>query len=122
MPGIRRLYVNTKGEFHICEKLTNKLPSIGNLEEGFNRNIIKEFYIEEYAKKSVPYCSKCWASRLCSLCYAHVFNVEGNYDMKIKEDNCKFCRMERENFLKNFCRIREKDPNRLESLKDYEIN
>ena len=75
-PGERRLYVTTAGKFHVCERI-GESPVIGDVENGMNLEAIKKYYIDEYAKESLPDCSNCWAVHLCSLCYASFYDEEG---------------------------------------------
>lgn len=89
-PGSRRLYITTKGEFLVCERI-GKSPVIGDVEHGINMEAIKKYYIDEYAEASLPDCSNCWASQLCSLCYASFYDESG---INIKEKR-KICSIQR---------------------------
>ncbi len=76
VPGNRRLYVTVNGDFKVCERIGNS-PYIGNVYSGFNLDVIKKLYVHEYEKAVKEKCSKCWAVRLCDICYAKVFDKNG---------------------------------------------
>jgi len=89
-PGSRRLYITIKGEFLVCERI-GKSPVIGNVEQGIDMKAIQRYYIDDYAKASLPDCSSCWASQLCSLCYASFYDENG---INIKEKR-KICAVQK---------------------------
>ncbi|UZJ42609.1 radical SAM protein [Prosthecochloris sp. SCSIO W1101] len=87
LPGVRSLFVSSKGEFYPCEKLYDYGDMIiGDLEKGFDGNKIKE-YIDEYCDKSISACSKCWAYRLCGECFLSI-RGENKWDLKYRNDYC----------------------------------
>ena len=50
---------------------------LGNIENGINIEQVYEKYIKEYEDKSLPECSKCWASALCGMCYIMAYDEKG---------------------------------------------
>lgn len=69
IPGVQRLFVDTRGVFFPCEKIIeDETLSIGNLENGFDLNKIKEFM--NIGKISEDECKNCWAMRFCEICMA----------------------------------------------------
>lgn len=116
VPGVRRLYVKTNGELALCERIGNS-PSIGNVDDGVDIARVKQFYIDEYEKASLPDCANCWASNLCDLCYAHCYNDRG-IDIAEKRTVCAY---NRERIVTSLCMyhyLLEEHPERLEILKD----
>lgn len=86
IPGQRRLYVCTDGTYKVCERVGSS-PNIGNVDQGIDVQAIEKYYLKEYECKSIDYCAKCWALRLCDICYADCFNENGiNIEMK-----CSYC-------------------------------
>lgn len=67
IPG-DKLYVDTEGRFHICEKINGNFP-IGNIYEGLNLEKVSEI-IEKYNIEVLSKCKKCVISRICGSCYA----------------------------------------------------
>lgn len=45
VPGQRRIYVTTKGEFLHCEKVGN-IPCLGNVNEGFDKEKLRNFMLK----------------------------------------------------------------------------
>ena len=64
VPGKKRLYVTATGEYKACERIGSS-PSIGNVDEGVDRELIVKKYVEEFAAQSKDICDKCWAYNLC---------------------------------------------------------
>ena len=60
VPGVRRLYVNIDGDFLPGERV-GTVPFLGNVEDGFDKEKIKKFYVEEFSKEAVKFCNDCWA-------------------------------------------------------------
>ena len=94
IPGGRRFFVNTEGEFKICEKLDNFL-SIGDVYSGFYFSQIK-YLLKKYISFCNKDCVNCWALSLCDLCFVHANNVE---DINIEERR-KFCEKIRKRYAK----------------------
>jgi len=89
-PGSRRLYITTEGKFHVCERI-GESPIIGDVDHGVNMEAVKKYYIDEYAEVSLPDCADCWASQLCSLCFASFYNKDG-IDIRKKQELCEIQR------------------------------
>lgn len=119
VPGARKIYVTTNGDFQICERIDGS-PIIGNVYDGIDRNTIKTLLIDEYANKSLNYCKECWASRLCSMCYSMCFTNE-HIDMKKKTFNCKYTQDNIENSLILYHKCLEINPKKLAYLNDIKI-
>ena len=114
VPGARRIYINTKGEFFLCERIENS-PAIGNIKTGIDINQIKKHYVENYSEKSIDECKKCWAIRMCKICYAECFDKNG-VNM---QEKCKLCSMMRRSIEENlilYHELLEKSPEKLEIL------
>lgn len=121
VPGQRKCYITTDGWLHVCEKILAKGSPIGHLDTGFDVNTIKKVYIEEYAQKSLPACSRCWALRLCDVCYWHAINEHGQLDLKQKHMHCHSTLKALERTLASFITLLSEKPEDLDYLKEYEI-
>ena len=111
-PGERRLYVTTIGKFHVCERI-GESPVIGDVENGMDLEAIKKHYIDEYARESMPDCSKCWAVHLCSLCYAAFYDEKG-IDINRKRILCQEQKIMVRNNLISYHQILEQNPSYLD--------
>jgi len=84
-PGGEKVYIDSKGRFHICEKM-NPHFSIGDIYKGFDYEKIKALkvaYIEEVIRQ------KCWQCDfwfMCNMCFAY---ATYNKEIKIKCDSVK---------------------------------
>lgn len=85
IPGGRKVFVNTEGEFKICEKLDN-FVSIGNLTDGYDYEKI-EYLLTKYITFCNDKCLDCWALSLCDLCFVHSNKIN---DIALEERQ-KFC-------------------------------
>ncbi|HLP47047.1 MAG TPA: radical SAM protein [Candidatus Kapabacteria bacterium] len=73
-----RLYIDTDGAFHICEKMNDRFP-FGDCEKGFDffkMNQITHAFMDLIKIK----CLGCEARFLCSRCYIH-FAKNGTFEM-----------------------------------------
>ncbi|CDM67999.1 Fe-S oxidoreductase [Clostridium bornimense] len=118
VPGSRRLYVDTKGDFYLCERIGNS-PSIGNVYDGMDFDKIKKYYIEDYSNGSIEECSKCWASALCYKCYAENYTKDG-FNKEYKNSRCDSVRDSIEDGLSLYHYILETNPEKLDILNEIE--
>lgn len=119
VPGKKRLYVTATGEYKACERIGSS-PSIGNVDEGVDREQIVKKYVEEFAAQSKDICDKCWAYNLCRVCYAGVCNENG-LDMGLKNEACRASRSVALNNLALYHELMEENPEALNCLKDAVI-
>lgn len=116
IPGSRKLYVTTRGNFQVCERI-GEGPIIGNVDIGMDFKVLHEKFVDEYNRESSTDCSDCWAVRLCNLCYARCYNKNG-IDINVKRNKCFHDRRMAEYCLSEYHRILEEDPKSLEYLND----
>lgn len=102
MPGIRRLFVNTKGVFYPCERVSenDSQMSIGSLNEGFDYD--KMDFFMNHGKIIKEDCKKCWNLRECLFCLG---SVEKQGDSITKEDLRKICVNSRESMKVRLCQV-----------------
>lgn len=120
VPGGRRLYVNTQGNYYLCERI-EKSPAIGNVYSGIDFDIVRNKYIEEYERQSIQKCRDCWAVRLCKVCYASCYNENG-ISMQEKEKECQGVRYSIKEYLSSYHQIFEETPELIERLNDIQIS
>ncbi len=115
IPGNRKVYVKTDGNFLLCEKVGNS-PNIGNVFDGANLGRITKYYIDGYDKASLKQCNECWAKNLCGLCYASCYGQDG-IDLKRKKLVCSAHRYATKGELITYFSILEEKP---EVIKEIE--
>lgn len=119
LPGTRRLYVTTNGKYLPCERVGD-IPTIGDVEHGIDIKAIQKYFVDEYVKNSISDCNNCWASLVCSVCYANCYNEEG-IDINKKRKACAEERYSLEQNLIYYHETLENDPKSLEILNDMII-
>lgn len=100
LPGHKKLFVSTGGEFYVCEKANEKAKTlnIGSLESGFDYEKIKALY--NLGRLTSAECQDCWAIRFCAIC-AMMIDDGNNLSRDLKLRQCKLQRKKVEGTLKN---------------------
>lgn len=119
IPGARRLYISTDGELYLCEKI-GKSPSIGDIYNGIDFTSLRKNYVEDFSKQSTPFCSNCWASKMCASCYVDNYDQDG-CNLSGKKDRCDGVRNMLKSYLSLYHDFLESYPDKLEFLKDIKI-
>ncbi len=120
IPGRRRLYISTSGEFYVCERIGIS-PSIGNVFNGIDINELKKHYIDDFSKGSIDKCSKCWAIRLCGRCYIGNYTKDG-FTKNSKDMNCNGEKSLIQRELSMYHSILETNPKSLDFLNDITVS
>jgi uncharacterized protein len=86
-----RVFVDTSGIFHICEKINNRFP-IGDISHGFNFERCAEI-LNEYILLTQKKCLNCFARLFCKLCFASI-NGDGKFEI-----SDRFCENEKKKII-----------------------
>ena len=119
IPGSRKLFVSVDGTLSVCERVES-VCAIGSVEDGVNFDMLEKTYIKEYADKSIPNCSTCWALQMCSICYVHSFH-DGQFDMVRKERSCALMIKRTLDLLILLCGLLEINKTGLDFLTDWKV-
>lgn len=119
VPGNRRTYITVDGEFYPCEKV-GIVPSLGNVDTGFDITKIKKFYVEDFINEAKKYCKNCWAVNFCGLCYANCYDEKGIH-YNYRNERCIRERMNLEFALARYHSILENNPEEIVQLDKMEI-
>jgi uncharacterized protein len=116
-PGQRRLFVNTAGEFFMCERVGSNYE-IGNVDDGFNYKRIYDFYqrYDNFFKD----CKYCWALRLCKKCFNNIRKGPA-FDEQRKKKMCSNMLKKIEKNLIIFCEVVEKKPDAFKFLDEITV-
>lgn len=79
-----RLYIDTNGRFHACEKMNNTLP-IGDVENGLDLQKMAKI-VKEFQKTIVENCSDCDVRFICNKCFKP---FAGDGKIEIPANFCK---------------------------------
>lgn len=118
IPGSRKLYVTSEGEFKLCERI-GESPSIGNIEDGVNYHKLFKYYFDDFQETGKLDCSNCWASTLCNVCYARYYDANG-YNRETKLHVCESTRRELHDFLILYHTYLEENPEVINKLNDIQ--
>jgi len=117
-PGQRRLFVNCRGDFYVCERLDNAF-SLGSVDEGLVPKKVERL-IDAYIKVSSS-CLDCWAIRFCTKCYAGAC-VDGKINKDFREAECEAFRHDFEKILTLYQEVAENDFKAFDFLKKVTIS
>jgi uncharacterized protein len=118
LPGVRRLYVDCDGRFHMCERINDTIP-IGDVKYGIDPERITQL-VDEYRTVSEKDCCDCWLVRLCLLCFASCVK-NGSFDIEHKQVLCKGRRESFHQSLVDYCQIAEINPAAFKYMDDIVI-
>ena len=119
VPGGRRLYVTTDGNFLPCERIGTQLP-IGNVDDGFDFEHIQKNYIDDFIEQEVKYCGECWAVNLCSNCYMDCFG-DNHIDFSYRHKLCRNTRSRISESLSIYHEIMDRYPEIIYDLNDIQL-
>ena len=85
VPGTK-LAVNSNGDIHCCERVSESIP-IGTVDTWIDYEKIAEM-IYKYNDAITKKCSSCPIQRLCELCYSHCTKGNGDFE-KQSDDSCE---------------------------------
>ncbi len=114
MPGVRRLFVDVSGKFHVCEKI---LPtcSVGDVWHGIDEEKLYNM-ATEFAKSSEKECCNCWAARFCTLCFLHA--VDEDFEPKNKKKYCENVKNRVERSMSSYCYILSQNGRAFDHFRD----
>lgn len=119
IPGSRRLYITTEGQFLPCERVGSQF-TIGDVTEGFNIEKIKKYYINDFIEQEIKYCGECWAINICSNCYIGCFG-KANVDFSYRHSMCNGTRKRISESLYLYHKLLECHPDVILKLNDIKI-
>lgn len=115
VPGNRRLFVTTDGRFYPCEKM-GAAYCIGDITSGLDEAAIINL-IDDYVTGSTPDCTRCWALRLCGMCFASA-RKGGRLDFDRKREACDDERWSLANDLVIYTTIMAQNPGAFDFVRD----
>ncbi len=114
-PGLRKIYVNTNGNIHPCEKVGNAY-NIGSLDKGLELNKIADM-LKQYVSASETHCIKCWGAKICGICFSHAVKNH-KFDFERKKENCHMILSASHNELVTYATILESNPQAFDFVKN----
>jgi len=114
-PGLKKIFVNTNGDIHPCEKVGNAY-NIGNIDKGLDLNKIKNM-LTQYLSASETHCIKCWAAKICGICFSHAVKNH-KFDFERKKENCHLILSGLHDELVTYATILENNPQAFDFVKN----
>jgi uncharacterized protein len=115
IPGFSRFFVSADGTIYTCERVGQSFP-IGNVNDGISSEAVIKL-ISGYINNSKEQCKKCWAFKLCELCYANYLRNNEFSDQK-KGEYCKNMKKQIETNLKLYTKIMKVNPGYLREFEE----
>ena len=109
IPGMRSIFLNSKGIFLPCEKLNSETEfCIGDVSTGFDIKKISQL-IADYSREIAPLCSNCWAFRFCGECWTTAVK-NGQISKDFRSQYCSYIKSYWARRLFLYTEIIEKNP------------
>jgi len=121
VPLLKKMLVTVAGDIYMCERMPYDLP-LGNIHRGGVDDDRVVSLVDEYARRSLPDCGKCWAVRLCGLCYRDCIR---NGEWKHGAARDRLCESQRASIaarLVDYAAMIEADPAALDIFDGVTVN
>jgi len=116
-PFINKIFIDVNGHVNICENFTFG-GKFGNISDNLKINVLDEL-LSEYKNYRKDNCEKCWALKICSLCFKDLFDNNGNANTERARYLCSKEKSTKKQQLIEYCTILEEDETLLDHLFDY---
>ncbi len=121
IPGIRRLFVTTEGNYYICEQssLTENMR-VGSVYEGVSVAKVRHM-LEKYITLFKDECKFCWCLPTCNaICHVDVSD-NGQFSKEAKHRCCICCRKSTHQVMVDMCTVLEKNPHAFDYSKSINL-
>ncbi len=119
-PGLRRLFVAPDGTFLPCERVGGRQP-IGDLDTGLDARAVAKLH-QDLLDVLQDDCRRCWALRLCRVCYAAVQpGLPPAGRRAAVQKICAGVRREAEAALQMYLELRQRSPQSLAFLESSRL-
>lgn len=75
VPGVRKLFVDAKGDYYMCEKIGKRLK-LGDVSSGLSKKKM-EAALSGFCSLRQGVCGDCWAYKDCPSCAVSAKDIEG---------------------------------------------
>ena len=119
-PFIKKMFIDVDGNINICENFVSQC-GFGNIRDGFSYNSITEL-LKTYSLARNKTCAKCWASKVCSLCFRDLIDKDGTVNEARAKYLCDSEKCAIRAALAEYCEILEHGESLLDHLDDYTLH
>ncbi len=114
--------MDINGNYWPCERVPqSEYLKIGNVKEGLNIPKIRRL-LDEWVELTKEECHNCWCLHNCKVgCFSNTSDGEKpTQESKLRE--CAKHRINRHNFLTNYCKVLEQDPTNLDYIEKITVH
>jgi uncharacterized protein len=121
IPGARRTFVSTKGNYYVCERVDSHPDGvIGHVEEGIDVGKVARI-LSKWARASQDACRFCWCLPTCRVgCLATIALGHGSFT-RAKTQACAACRRSSHELLVHYSTILEDNPKAFDYMADLTL-
>lgn len=107
VPGVRRLFVATNGDFFPCERVSEQDAQmcIGSLDKGFDYDRMNFFL--NHGQLIEKDCLYCWNIRECSYCLSEIEKKNQDITKELLLKKCRASKYKTEELLHKLCALVE---------------
>lgn len=119
-PFVKKLFVSVNGDVHMCENFI-----YSNYFGNVNHDVMVEkveHLLQEYSNTRDNICQKCWAQKMCSLCFRDIYDRNGEINLTRAHKICETQKNLLLEVLKEYSTILEVDETLLDHLDDYIVS
>jgi uncharacterized protein len=118
VPGTRKFFIDIHGDIYPCERVATAY-NLGNVNRPFAEARIVQV-VEDYISESEKDCSRCWAARLCQLCFSNAIKAN-RFSIDKKRIMCNSHRKSLEEALEIYVSVLEKNGKAYDFVDTMEI-
>ncbi len=120
VPGVERVFVNTRGGFETCEKTDGSaVMTLGDLTTGILQESAVAIY-DHFNEMNNDHCRSCFNLRQCTMCFAHA-QLGDNFSTQKRAWNCRALRRRTREMLSLYCEILEQNSQALDFTTEKQI-
>ena len=116
-PFINKLFVDCDGNLHVCENFSCG-DSLGKFLDGISVDAIVKLLLAYQAERN-KMCKRCWASKMCSLCFRDIYDRNGAVNLIRAAGVCHDERAALTATLAEYCSVLEHGTTLLNHLDQY---
>jgi len=120
VPGCRRCFVSTEGNYYPCERVTpNPWLQIGSVTNGIAFTSVRRL-MDDWLESTKHDCASCWCVRTCSVgCFATL--DETPLIVEAKKAACAEARQRQHAALVAYCSVLEQNPHALDYMAQIQV-
>jgi len=121
VPGARRTFVNTEGDYFACERVVPCSEQvIGNVRQGVQLDRVMVL-LTQWAEPSREECRYCWCLPTCRAGCVATVESDGVVTEEAKKTACASHRRQMHETITEYCSILEENPSAFDYMADFQV-